>query len=98
MQYSMCLQIKNELPHFVVRSLLKLSKGKWLSLDMYAETIGVILLNHSRNDAGEKKKDNNNKWTRTFLEENVRVAEDRTAWRKRSCAAGAANVRTDDTD
>ena len=29
-------------------------------------------------------------------EENIRVTEDRTAWRERSCAAGAANVRTDD--
>ena len=32
------------------------------------------------------------------MEENVRLTEDRTAWRERSCAAGAANVRTDDVD
>ena len=61
---------------------------------------------HSRNDAGEKKKgrprmqylDNIKKWTRASLEENVRLTEDRTAWRERSCAARAANVRTDDAD
>ena len=28
----------------------------------------------------------------------VRYIEDRSAWRERSCAAGAANVRTDDAD
>ena len=58
---------------------------------------------HSRNDDGEKKKgrpriDNIKKWTMTSLEENVRLTEDRTPWRERSCAAGAANVRTDDAD
>ena len=61
---------------------------------------------HSRNDAVEKKKgrvrmqytDNIKKWTMASLEENVRLTEDRTAWRERSCAAGAANVRTDDAD
>ena len=61
---------------------------------------------HSRNDAGEKKKraprmqyiDNIKKWTRASLEENATLTEDRTAWRERSCAAGAANVRTDDAD
>ena len=37
-------------------------------------------------------------WTRASLEENIGVTEDRTARRKRSCAAGAANVRTDDAD
>ena len=42
--------------------------------------------------------DNTKKWTRASLEENVRLTEDRTAWRERSCAAGAANVRTDDAD
>ena len=42
--------------------------------------------------------DNIKEWTRTSLEENVRMTEDRTAWRERSCAAGAANVRTDDGD
>ena len=42
--------------------------------------------------------DNIKKWTRASLEENVRRTEDRTAWRERSCAAGAANVRTDDAD
>ena len=61
---------------------------------------------HSRNDAGEKKTgrprmqyiDNIKKWTKASLEENVRLTEDRTSWRERSCAAGAANVRTDDAD
>ena len=42
--------------------------------------------------------DNIKKWTRASLEENVRRTEDRTSWRERSCAAGAANVRTDDAD
>ena len=42
--------------------------------------------------------DNIKKWTRASLEENVRLTEDRTAWRERSCAAGAANVRTDAAD
>ena len=42
--------------------------------------------------------DNIKKWTRTSPKENVRLTEDRTAWRERSCAAGAANVRTDDAD
>ena len=42
--------------------------------------------------------DNIKKWTKASLDENIRVAEDRTAWRERSCAAGAANVRTDDAD
>ena len=42
--------------------------------------------------------DNINKWTRASLEENMRLTEDRTAWRERSCAAGAANVRTDYAD
>ena len=59
---------------------------------------------HSRNDAGERIRgrprmqyiDNINKWTIASLEENILVAEDRTAWHKRSC--GAANVRTDDVD
>ena len=35
---------------------------------------------------------------RASLEENARRTEDRSAWRERSCAAGAANVRTDDAD
>ena len=46
---------------------------------------------HSRNDAREKKKlcprkqyiDNIKKWTRTSLEENVRLTEDRTEWREK---------------
>ena len=42
--------------------------------------------------------DNIKKWTRASLEENVRLTEDRTAWRERSCAAGVANLRTDDAD
>ena len=37
--------------------------------------------------------DNIKKWTRAPLKKTV--GEDRTAWRERSCAAGAANVRTD---
>ena len=59
---------------------------------------------HSWNDAGEKKKgrpmmqyiDNSQERTRASLEENVRLTEDRTAWFERSCAAGAANIRTED--
>ena len=55
---------------------------------------------HSRNGSGEKKKgrprmqyiDNIKKWTRVSLEEDVRLTEDRAAWRGRSCAAGAAKV------
>ena len=42
--------------------------------------------------------DNIKKWTRASLEESVRLTEDRRAWRERSCALGAANVRTDDAD
>ena len=38
------------------------------------------------------------KWTGASVEEKVRLTEDRTSWRERSCAAGAANVRTDDAD
>ena len=37
-------------------SLPRVSKEKWLSLDMHAKTIGVPCEDmHSRNDAGEKK-------------------------------------------
>ena len=57
---------------------------------------------HSLNDAGEKKKgrpiDNIKKWTKASSEENVSVIEDRTEWREISCAAAAANVRTNDAD
>ena len=56
---------------------------------------------HSRNDAGEKKMqyiDNIKMRTRASLEENVRRTEDRTARCESSCAAGAANIRTDATD
>ena len=42
--------------------------------------------------------DNIKKWTRASLEENVRLTEDRTAWRKGRCVAGAANGRTDAAD
>ena len=42
--------------------------------------------------------DNIKKWTKASLEVNVRLTEYRTAWREISCAAGAANVRTDDAD
>ena len=38
--------------------------------------------------------DNIKKWTRTSLEENVRLTEDRTAWRERSCAAGMSELTT----
>ena len=37
-------------------------------------------------------------WTRASLEENISVADDRTALRKRRCTAGAAYLRTDDAD
>ena len=42
--------------------------------------------------------DNIKKWRKASLEENVRLTADRTPWRERSCAAGAANVRNDDID
>ena len=42
--------------------------------------------------------DNIKKWITASLEENVRVTDDRTAWHERSCAAGAAKVRTDDAN
>ena len=42
--------------------------------------------------------DNVKKLKRASLEENVRLTEDRTAWRETRCAAGTANVRTDDAD
>ena len=58
---------------------------------------------YSRYDVGGKKKgrprmqyiDNIMKWTRASLEENIRVAEDRTAWCKRSGAARGAELGTD---
>ena len=81
-------------------SLPKLSKEKWLSLDMHAETISVGMMSGKRRRGRPRMQyiDNIKKWTSASLEENVRRAEDRTAWRERSCAAGAANVRTDDAD
>ena len=42
--------------------------------------------------------DNIKKWTRASLEENVILTECRTSWHERSCAAGAANVKTDDAN
>ena len=45
-----------------------------------------------------QKKNDLNKWAKDSLEEIKRVTEDRTAWCKISCAAGTANVRTDDVD
>ena len=42
--------------------------------------------------------DNIKKWTRASIDENVRVAEVRTAWREISFAAGAASVKIDDAD
>ena len=61
---------------------------------------------HSRNDSGEKKKghprmqyiDNIKKWARASLEENIRVAHDRTLEQHGVKEVGAANVRTDDAD
>ena len=58
---------------------------------------------HSWNDAGEKKKgrsriqyiDNIKKWTRASLEENVRLPEDRTARRERSCRNNVVHHTTD---
>ena len=38
--------------------------------------------------------DNINNWSSASMEENIRMADDRIAWHKRSCASGAANVRT----
>ena len=40
--------------------------------------------------------DNFTTWITASLEEKLSVAEYRTAWRKIRCAAGAANVRTED--
>ena len=45
---------------------------------------------------GMKHIDNIKNGTRASLGENVRVTDARTAWHKRSCAAGAANIRTGD--
>ena len=80
----------------------------WLSLDMHAETINCNLVNtcilgmmpgkRRRGRPRMQYIDNIKKWTTDHLEENVRLTEDRTAWPKRSCAAGATNVRTDDTE
>ena len=75
------------------KSLPKLSKGKLHSLDMHEETIRVILLRQVFSEcAGENKKglsgkqyiDNINHCTKASLEENIRVADDMTAWCKRS--------------
>ena len=54
---------------------------------MHAETISGILLRHvfsGKRRKGRSRKqyiDNIEKWTRASLEENVRLTEDRTAWR-----------------
>ena len=42
--------------------------------------------------------DNVKKWTRTSLEENTRMTDDRAVLRKEVFKAGGANVRTDDAD
>ena len=42
--------------------------------------------------------DNIKNWIRASSEENIRLAEDRIAWRKRISAAGAAKVGTDDAE
>ena len=63
-------------------SLPNLSKVKWLSLDMHAATIGVISSRHAFSEWCQGKEEG----VGTSLE----------AWHKISCAAGAANVRTDD--
>ena len=39
--------------------------------------------------------DNIKKWAKASLKENVRLTEDITSWHERSCAAGAANIRTE---
>ena len=68
-------------------SLPKLSKEKWLSSDMHAETLGVITFFLGM-ALGQKKKwapqdiDNIKNWTRASLEEDIRVADDRKSWRK----------------
>ena len=80
-------------------SLAKLSKEKWLSLDMHAETIqcnlvktcilGMMPGKRRRGRPSMQYIVNIKKSTRASLEENVRLTEDRTAWHERSCAAGA---------
>ena len=59
--------------------------------------LGMMLGKRRRGDPGMRMQDTDNvmEWARASLEENVRLTEDRTAWRERSCAAGTANVRTD---
>ena len=81
----------------------KLSKGKCPSFDLYACRNNICKACILRIMPGKRSRDTpgmkiRTKLTRTSLEENVRLTEDRTAWRERSCAAGAANVRTDDAD
>ena len=69
-------------------SLLKLLK-KWLSLDMHLVNTCILGMMHGKRTRGRTRMkyiDNIKKWTRASLEENIRV----TAWRERSCAAGAA--------
>ena len=90
-------------------SLSKLSKEKWLSLDMHAcinnkcnivKTCILGMMSGKRRGWRHRMQyiDNIKKWTRASLEEIVRRTEDRTAWKEISCAAGAANVRSDDAD
>ena len=57
--------------------------------------LGMMLGKRRRGRPRMQYIDNIKKWTRASLGENVRLTEDRTAWRERSCAAGTANVRTD---
>ena len=67
----------------------------------HAATTGVM---DSRNIAGGRRCsrmqyiDNINIWTRASSQENIRMADGRTAWRKRSCTAGVDIVRTEETE
>ena len=88
-----------------------ISKGKWPSLDMHAEK--MISLRHAFSELCLEKKNGaphdvvHRQRQETVkiiinvyasLEEKVRMADDRTAWRKRSCATEAANIRSDAAD
>ena len=67
-------------------------------IDMFIVTIlGMMAMKRRKGTTGCCTLITKN-WTRASLEENVRVVDvdDRTSWRERSRAAGAANVSTDD--
>ena len=55
--------------------------------------LGMMLGKRRRGRPKMQYINNIKKRTKASLEENVRVTEDRTSWRERSCEAGAANVR-----